>query len=369
MKIFLLISPKNRTVYNFRGELIRAIRDKGYEVIVTGPDQIDVDKIEALGARFVEIPMNKTGTSVTSDLKYCLALYKLMKREKPDATLGYTIKPVVYGAIAAKTANIHNINSMVTGGGYTFIDTSMKARILGVIVRNLYRVGLGKTDHVIFQNSDDLNEFCEHGLAKRGKCRIVNGSGVDTAHFAPTPLPKAPVTFFMLSRLLKSKGVSEYLEAACMAKAKRPDLRFLLLGKYENAMQDALDRDYIQAFIRDGTVERFEETSDVRPYYAMCSVYVLPSYREGTPRTVLEAMAMGRPILTTDTQGCRETVRNGENGFLVPAKDATALAEKMLWFAGHPERIPEMGEASRRYAIEKFDVHMVNANMLRYMEL
>ena len=366
---FLLISPKNRTVYNFRGELVKEIIRRGYEVLVTGPDRTDVDKIEALGARFVEIPMNKTGTSITGDLKYCRALYGLMKREKPDATLGYTIKPVVYGAIAAKLTHVPNINSMVTGGGYTFIATSMKARVLSVIVRNLYRVGLGMADHVIFQNRDDLNEFCARRLVKRGKCRIVNGSGVDTARFSPSPLPDGSVTFFMLSRLLKSKGVGEYLEAARMVKETNPDARFLLLGKYETAMQDALDRDYVEAFIRDGIIERFEETSDVRPYYAMCSVYVLPSYREGTPRTVLEAMAMSRPILTTDTQGCRETVKDGENGFLVPVKDAAALAEKMLWFVEHPERISEMGEASRKYAEEKFDVQKVNADMLRHMEL
>jgi len=366
---FLLISPKNRTVYNFRGELVKEIIQKGYEVVVTGPDQTDVDKIEELGARFVEIPMNKTGTSVTGDLKYCRALYRLMKREKPDATLGYTIKPVVYGAIAAKLAGVKNVNSMVTGGGYTFIATSMKARMLGTIVRSLYRVGLGKADHVIFQNRDDLNEFCERRLVNRKKCSIVNGSGVDTSRFALSPLPDTPATFFMLSRLLKSKGVGEYLEAAKIAKTRHPEARFLLLGKYETAMQDALDRDYVEAFIRDGIIERFEETSDVRPYYEMCSVYVLPSYREGTPRTVLEAMAMGRPILTTDTQGCRETVKDGVNGFLVLIRDVQSLADKICWFIEHPESIPEMGKASRNYAEEKFDVHKVNADMLRYMKL
>ena len=173
----------------------------------------------------------------------------------------------------------------------------------------------------------------------------------------------------MLSRLLKSKGVGEYLEAARLVKAQRPEARFLLLGKYETAMQDALPREYVEGFLRDGTVERFEETDDVRPFYAMCSVYVLPSYREGTPRTVLEAMAMGRPILTTDTQGCRETVREGENGFLVPVKDVDTLAEKMLWFLDHPEELAAMGAKSRAYAEEKYDVKKVNADMLRYMKL
>ncbi len=365
---FILISPKNRTVYNFRGDLIKEIIRKGYEVIVTGPDRTDVEKIEALGAKFHEIPMNKTGTSVSSDLKYCKALTEFLKKEKPDATLGYTVKPCIYGAIAAKRAGVKNVTSLVTGGGYTFIATSLKARVLGAIVRTLYRIGFRKADHVIFQNPDDLNEFCEKGLVKKEKCSFVSGSGINLERFEQAPFPET-TTFFMLSRLLKSKGVGEYLEAARIVKEKYPQARFLLLGKYETAMQDALEKDYVEQFIQEGIIERFEETSDVRPYYGMCSVYVLPSYREGTPRTVLEAMAMGRPIITTDTQGCRETVKDGTNGFLVPIRDSRAVADKMIWFLEHPEKIPEMGQESIQYAREKFDVRRVNADMLRIMKL
>ena len=365
---FILISPKNRTVWNFRGDLVKEIIAKGYEVVVTGPDDTGVDKIEALGARFVEIPMNKTGTSIIGDLKYCKALKKLLKEEKPDATLGYTVKPCVYGAIAAKKAKVKNITSLVTGGGYTFTATSFKARVLGFIVRSLYRIGFSKADQVVFQNQDDLNEFCERMLVKREKCGYVNGSGVNLEHFEPAPLPEEP-TFFMLSRLLKSKGVGEYLEAARIVKQKYPQARFCILGKYETAMQDALDREYVEQFIADGIVERFDETTEVRPYYAMSSVYVLPSYREGTPRTVLEAMAMGRPIITTDTQGCRETVKDGVNGFLVPVKDSNAVAEKMIWFIEHPNQIQVMGQESLKYVEDKFDVRKVNAEMIRLMKI
>lgn len=367
MKKFVLISPKNRTVYNFRGDLIKEIINNGYEVVVTGPDQTDVDKIEALGARFVEIQMNKTGTSVISDLKYCKALTNLLKREKPDVTLGYTVKPVIYGAIAAKRAKVKNINSLVTGGGYTFTSTSLKARVLGMIVRTLYKIGFRKADHVIFQNPDDLEEFVSRKLVKREKCSFVNGSGVNIKHFEPTPLPET-TSFFMLSRLLKSKGVCEYLEAARITKEKHPEVRFYILGKYETEMQDAVDREYVEKFIADGIVERFEETSDVRPYYSRCSVFVLPSYREGTPRTVLEAMAMGRPIITTDAPGCRGTVQDGVNGFLVPVKDADAVAEKMVWFIEHPEKIAEMGDASIAYVKDRFDVSKVNEAMIHIMQ-
>lgn len=362
-KKFILISPKNRTVYNFRGDLIKAIIARGYEVIVTGPDQTDVDKIEALGARFVEIPMNKTGTSIIGDLKYCQALTRLFRQEKPDVTLGYTVKPCIYGAIAAKRAEVNNINSMITGGGYTFISTSWKARILGIIVRFLYRIGLRCAHHVIFQNNDDLCEFCDSGLVKRDKCFVVNGSGVNMEHFKPVPFPEQ-MTFLMVSRLLKSKGVGEYLEAARIVKQKHPEVRFMLLGKYETAMQDALPKDYVQTFIDDGIVERFEETSDVRPYYAQCSVYVLPSYREGTPRTVLEAMAMGRPIITTDANGCRETVQDTVNGFLIPVKDAKKTAEAMEQFVENPIYVSSMGEMSKIYCQNKYEVILINREIL-----
>ncbi len=368
MKKFVLISPKNRTAYNFRGDLVKEIVEMGYEVIVTGPDRTDEEKITELGARFVEIPLNKTGTSVRADLKYQKALKKLFREEKPDVTLGYTIKPVIYGAIAAKKAGVKNINSMVTGGGYTFIATSLRAKVLGIITRTLYRIGLKKADRVIFQNPDDLNEFCERGLVKREKCFTVNGSGVNLERFEPTRYPTGP-SFFMLSRLLNGKGVREYLEAARAVKEKYPDTRFCLLGKYETNMQDAVPRDFVEEFVKDGTVERYDETNDVRPYYGLCGVYVLPSYREGTPRTVLEAMAMGRAVITTDTPGCRQTVVDGENGFLIPEKDSAKLAEKMIWFVEHPEAIPEMGAKSRKLVEEKFDVRLVNAEMIRIMEM
>lgn len=365
---FILISPKNRTVYNFRGELIREIVGRGYEVVVTGPDRTDVDKIAELGARFVEIPMNKTGTSVAGDVRYCLALWRLFRAERPDVTLGYTVKPCVYGAIAAKLSGVRRVNCMVTGGGYTFTSTSLKARALGLIVRTLYRFGLGLADRVIFQNPDDMNEFCGRGLVKRAKCGLVNGSGVNLERFRPVPLPREP-SFLMLSRLLKSKGVREYLEAARKVKARYPGARFCLLGRYEDEMQDAVPKEFVERFVADGVVERFDETDDVRPFYTRCNVYVLPSYREGTPRTVLEAMAMGRPILTTDAPGCRGTVEDGRNGFRAPVRDADALARKMMWFIEHPEAIEGMGRASAELVREKFDVRGVNAEMLRIMRL
>lgn len=364
----MLISPKNRTAYNFRGELIEQIRLREYEVIVTGPNRENIDKIETLGARFVEIPMNKNGVNPLADIKYMYQLYKLMRKEKPVSTLGYTIKPVIYGAIAAKIAGVGNINSMITGAGYLFISESLKAKILKWISFVLYRVGLACADKVIFQNPDDQKEFITHKLVKSPKCDTVNGSGVNMRKFRMTPLP-ATITFFMLGRLLYSKGVIEYLEAAKTVKAKYPQVRFMLLGNIVTDMQDGIKAEEIGAYVDSGVVELLEETDNVIQYYSQCSVFVLPSYREGTPRSVLEAMAMGRPVITTDTQGCRETVIDGKNGYLVPIKDSVAVTSAMEYFIKNPGLIEKMGRESFELCKAKFEVAKVNSMMLKIMGL
>lgn len=365
---FILISPKNRTAYNFRGDLIKKIIACGYEVVVTGPDRDNVERIEELGARFVEIPMNKNGVNPLEDLNYQKALCELFKKEKPDVTLGYTSKPVIYGAIAAKKAGVPHIVSMVTGAGYAFTAESTKAKIIKTIMSVLYRKAFRCADTVIFQNDDDKAEFLSMKLLKAEKCRVVNGSGVNTVRFMPAAYPEK-ISFFMLSRFLKSKGVREYLEAARLVKEKHPEVDFYLLGKYETEMQDAIPKEEIEQYINDGIVTRFDETNDVRPYYEKCSVYVLPSYREGTPRTVLEAMSMGRAVITTDTQGCRGTVIDGKTGYLVPVKNSQAVAEKMLTFIENPELISQMGAESAKYCCEKFDVNIVNNDMCKYLNI
>lgn len=368
MKKFILISPKNRTSYNFRGDLIRDIIAKGYEVIVTGPNRENVDRIEELGARFIEIPMNKNGLNPLSDLRYLWQLYRLMRRETVSVSLGYTIKPVVYGTLAAWMAGVKNRNAMVTGAGYLFISNSFKARVLRTISSFLYRIGLGCATHVIFQNNDDLEEFTGRRLCKAGKCHVVNGSGVNMRKFTPSGYPGVP-TFFMLSRLLYAKGVMEYLRAAEIVKTKYPQVRFMLLGKLEAAMQDAIPQEVFAPFVEKGIIEHFPETDDVASFYGQCSVYVLPSYREGTPRTVLEAMASARPIITTFTPGCKGTVEEGQNGFLVPVRDVETLAERMIYFLEHPDRIMEMGAASLALCREKYEVSIVNKQMLEIMEI
>ncbi len=359
----LLISPKNRTVFNFRGDLIRALLSKGHDVVVTGPNHDHIDEINKLGVEFVCVPADKNGTSILGDIRYLSGLCKVIRRTKPHITLGYTIKPVIYGAIAARLFRVKSIISMVTGAGYVFSSKSAT----GTIAKLLYHIGLLCADTVIFQNPDDMLMFIKNGLVNHDKARVVNGSGVNTGVFVPSALPDQ-VAFFMLSRIMYSKGVYEYLEAARMVKSHNSDTRFMLLGATEG-IQDSLPISILRKYVDDGTVEYYSETDDVRSYYAQCSVFVLPSYSEGTPRTVLEAMAMGRPIITTDAPGCRETVKDGYNGFIVPVRDAAALAHKMQWFIDNPDRISIMGGNSSVYCRSKFDVDKVNQDMIKYLGL
>lgn len=366
MKTIVIVSPKNRTVYNFRGELIHRLKEDGFRVIVTGPNQDDIEGIKKLGIEFVEIPMNKDGTNPFKDLQYMNSLRKLFKKEKPNACLCYTIKPVIYGGIAARLCRIKNINLLITGTGFLFTSQSLKARVLKTISMALYRFSFAGARNIIFQNPDNRQEFIDYKLVKVNKTSIVNGSGVNMEKFATTPFPKE-LSFFMLSRMLHSKGVGEYIEACKILKGKYPEIKFRLLGNIAHNMKDAIPEDYIMSAVKDGTIELIGETNDVRKYYSDCTVYVLPSYREGTPRSVLEAMATGRPIVTCDVPGCRETVIDGENGFLVPAKDVNSLADAMEKFILDPALIPQMGQKSWELCKKKYDVNKVNNDMMRIM--
>lgn len=367
MKTFLLISPKNRTVHNFRGDLIRQIQSRGYQVCVTGPDKTDLERVLALGVEFIEIPMNKNGVNPLKDIKYLLALRRVIREKRPCVTLGYTIKPAIYGAIAARLEHVPTVCSMITGVGYLFTSTSLKARVLKLCAKALYRLGLACAGKVIFQNPDDRADFLQARLVRGNKTRVVHGSGVNTSYFAPAPLPEE-FTVLTISRALRSKGAGEFLAAARIVHAARKDIRMVFVGAIDESMQDSLREEDVMACAREGAIEYHPETSDVRQYIRECSLFALASYREGTPRTVLESMAMARPIITTDVPGCRETVKEGENGFLVPAGNAGALAGKILQAAALPrERLEEMARASRDYCEEKFDVHKVNDDMCAIM--
>ena len=371
MKTFLLIASFPDSLIKFRGPLLRALVAKGLDVHVAAPDLADVPDIrtelEALGITLHGISLKRTGTNPVADLATVAELWRLMRRIRADYVLGYTIKPVIYGSMAAWLANVPNRFALVTGLGYAFTgEASGKRCLLRRLIQRLYRFGLSKSRKVFFQNPDDEALFRQLGLlpADIPSC-VVNGSGVDVADYALAPLPEKP-SFLLIARLLGDKGVREYAQAARKVKAQYPDAVFRLVGWIDDN-PDAISQQELDGWVNTGTVEFLGKLADVRPAIADCNVYVLPSYREGTPRTVLEAMAMGRPVITTDAPGCRETVTDGDNGFLVPVKAVDELAAAMVRFIENPELVAGMGERSRLVAEQKYDVHRVNEFMLGEM--
>lgn len=366
---FLLIAGFPDSLLHFRGPLIGALLEASQEVHVAAPDLSAISpvrlELESRGVTVHQIPLRRTGTNPLADLRLTLHLIRLMSRIRPDRVLGYTIKPVVYGTLAATVARVPMRFALITGLGYAFQGDGERG-LLRSLVQRLYSLALRRTQMTFFQNPDDESLFRTLDLLPRGvsSC-VVNGSGVDVSAFSVAPMP-AGTRFLLIARLLGDKGVREYVAAARKVRARHPEAVFSLVG-WIDVNPDAIRRDELDAWITEGVIDYLGRLNDVRPAIAGCTVYVLPSYREGTPRTVLEAMAMGRAVITTDAPGCRETVVNGENGILVPVKAVDELADAMLRFIEQPELAFRMGQRSRQIAEEKYDVHRVNAVMLREM--
>ncbi len=345
--------------------------EAGHDVVACAP-QFPDDVIDALtGMRVVckDIPLERTGVNPLHDIRTLITLKRLFVGFRPDVVLSYTVKPVIYGSLAAGLAGVPGIYSMITGLGYSFGDSSVKQRIVGIPVQMLYRCALRNNSAVFFQNPDDQSLFSSRRLiANPGQAVLINGSGVDVEFYGEAPPVTDNISFLLIARLLRDKGILEYVEAARRIKARYPNVSFRVVGPFDSN-PSAIGKGLVESWSRERIIEYLGETRDVRPYIADCSVYVLPSYREGTPRSVLEAMAMARPVITTDAPGCRETVMHGRNGYLVPVKDAASLSEAMERFIKAPQLIPQMGRESRRIAVEKYDVRRVNDRVLRVMGL
>lgn len=362
MKI-LIVSPKNKTVFNFRGDLVKDMIARGHTVMVTGPNRDFLDDIYALGVeKFIEVPLVKDNTSVSGDMHYFKRLRKVMKDENPDMVFSYTIKPVVYGSMAAGMAGVKRIVAMVTGLGRVYTSDNLKTKAVRRITKTLYKRAFSSCDKVIFQNKDDIRELVSDHYLPEEKTALVNGSGVNMERFRRSELPETPV-FLMVGRVIKEKGVAEFCNAARVLKKEVPEARCILLGGFDQSI-GALQPEDIQPFIDDGSIEFPGEVKDPVAFYGNCSVFVLPSYyREGLPRTILEAMSCGRPVITTDWPGCREPMVDGESGFLIPVQDADALAEKMILLAKDRALLERMGEKVWERCRENYAVEIVNAQM------
>lgn len=368
MKI-LVLSSFTTSLFWFRIDMMKSFLREGCEVVAAA-DESEAqwgEKFAQLGIRYRSIPVQRNGTNPLRDLKTLRALKALISEEKPDKIFAYQAKTVIYGGIAAASCGIQEFYPLIAGLGSIFLGNGWKTKLLRRILVTEYKYGMRKAPKVFFQNDDDLGVFVKHGIVKREQAVMLNGSGVNLEKFPPVAQPEKPA-FLCISRLIRDKGVMEYLLACRKLKQRRPQVRCMLVGPFDTN-PSAIKKEELQSFIDDGSIEYFGEQKDVQPYLALCSAYVLPSYHEGTPKTVLEAMATGRAILTTDAPGCRQTVTDGKNGYLVPVKDVDALVSAMERLLDTPDTCEAMGKESRKLAEARYDVHKINQIIQKTMGL
>ena len=362
-KTIIFISNTAFSIYNFRfGVMERLIAD-GCKVITVGPTDIYSAKLAAMGCQVIDMPMAAKGVNPREDLFLLGHLQRLYKSIKPDFIFHYTIKPNIYGSVAARLAGIPSI-AVTTGLGYTFINDNWVARV----ARWLYKVAFLGPKEVWFLNEDDRQTFLRHRLVAADKAVLLHGEGVNTTHFYPQPAPLADgkTRFLLVARMLWDKGVGEYVKAARQVRKQHPNAVFQLLGECGLPNPSVISREQMAGWEREGVIEYLGTTTDVRPYIASADCLVLPSfYREGVPRTLMEAAAMGKPLITTDNVGCRDVVIDGETGWLCPIKDAAALADCMVQLLAMPVADRQaMGMAGRRFIEQNFDEQKVVAHYL-----
>lgn len=365
---FLIIGSRTKMHINFRGDLIHEISKRGYDVVSICPQSGYEEELSKLGSRFIKIYNKKDKISPLDNIRYFYNLYKIIKKEKPDKVLAYTIKPVIFGCIAAKMAGVKEIYALVTGLGFVYTLRNMKTKMIRVFTRIGYKVAFKYCNKVILQNVDDKCDLIKNGYIKEGKIKVVSGSGVNMNRFRYCDLPEQ-MNFLMISRMIKTKGIVEYFKAAEIIKKKYKDVKFTFIGAMDSK-QDAMPKEKLERYIKENIVEYHEETNDVQSFMKACKVFVLPSYyREGIPRTLLEALSMGRPIITTDSIGCRETVIENQNGFLVQSRNVEQLVEKMEWCINNQSKLVQMGKESYEYCKRRFDVNIVNNDMIKIMNI
>lgn len=351
-------------VINFRKGLIAGLQRAGFRVVALAPTDAYSPLFAELGVEHVPIPMDSQGVSPRRDLGLLLRYLAALRRIRPVAFLGYTAKPNVYGSLAAHVLGIPVINN-VSGLGTAFIRKGLLTRI----VSGLYRLAFRRSSTIFFQNPDDRDLLVSAGLVPVGRTEVLPGSGIDLARFAPGAASRPreqPFTFLLVARLLWDKGVGEYVEAARLVRAAHPSVRFQLLGFLDVANRTAVPRADVEGWVSEGLIDYLGHADDVRPFLAAADCVVLPSYREGLPRTLLEAAAMGKPLIATDVPGCRHIAVHGVNGYLCTVRDARSLAEAMTNMLALPDAERRaMGVAARTKAEAEFDERTV---VERYLE-
>jgi len=359
MKV-LIVSNTSLTVRNFRVGLMQALKSKEYDVMFCAQDNGYASEVKEKGFAFIPLTIDRKSTNIFVDLKQIISLYKIYRKERPDIVLHYTIKPNIYGSMAAALAGVPCINN-ITGLGYVFI----KKDAVYFLVKFLYKISCNLAKRTFFQNKDDQNLFLGKGLITKKKAVLVNGSGIDTSFFSPdfcrsVKKEEGLFVFLFTGRFLWDKGVGEFVDAARLTKQKYTKTQFWLAGIIDEGNPAGISHETIKKWEKDGVIACHGEVKDIRPFICMSDCVVLPSYREGIPRSLLEALAMEKPIITTNATGCREVVESGINGFSVPIRDYRALSESFCKIIElSPEERLKMGKAGREKVKKEFEEKII----------
>ena len=376
-KKVILIGTVATSFYGFRADLICTLLKKGHKVYAFTSEYTteDLMKIEKLGAIPVTYTLDRGGLNPLADIVSTYKLAKKIQKIKPDLVFSYFSKPVIFGTIAAKLARVPQVIGMLEGLGYTFTEQpeglSKKIQFIKKVQVLLYKIALPQLNKLIFLNSDDPKDLLEQHLIKVKNVEVLGGIGLNLKDYPYQPLTniQQPLNFLFIGRLLKEKGIHDFLNAAKIVKEKYPETLFTVLGAIDPYNLGALQQTELNDLISSNIIHYPGHVNNVKDWIADSHVFVLPSYREGVPRSTQEAMAIGRAIITTDVPGCRETVVDGINGFLVPRWNADVLAEKMIYFIENPEQICIMGNESHKIAVEKFDADKVNRRLIQILGL
>jgi len=376
MKV-IFIGTVASSFYGFRADLIRTLLKKGHQVYAFTSEYTaeDLKKIEKLGATPITYTLNRGGLNPLADIIATYQLSKKIKAINPDLVFSYFSKPVIFGTLAAKLAKAPRVVGMLEGLGYTFTEQpeglSKKTQLIKKIQVFLYKIALPQLDQLIFLNPDDPKDLLEKYAINVKKVEVLGGIGLNLQDYPYQPLSNIhlPLKFLFIGRLLKEKGIHEFVQAAKLVKKIYPDTEFTVLGAIDHHNLGALQQTELDSLISSNIIQYPGHVSNIKDWFADSHVFVLPSYREGVPRSTQEAMAIGRAVITTDVPGCRETVVDGVNGFLVPKWNPEALAEKMIYFIENPEQIQVMGAESYKIAVEKFDAEKVNQRLVNILGL
>ena len=376
MKI-VIIGTVASSFLGFRADLIKVLLEQQYKVYTFTSEysQDDLKRIEELGAIPVTYQLNRGGLNPLADITATYALSKKIKSIAPDLVFSYFAKPVIFATLAAKLAKVPKVIGMLEGLGYTFTDQpeglNKKTKLIKSTQVLLYKLALPQLDKLIFLNPDDPKDLLERYSIKVKQVEVLGGIGLNLNEYAYQPIDhiERPIKFLFIGRLLKEKGIHEFIAAVRQVKQRYPDAQFTVLGEVDAANLGALQQSELDELTSSNIINYPGQVNNVQEWIADSHVFVLPSYREGVPRSTQEAMAIGRAIITTDVPGCRETVVDGVNGFLVGKWNPKALAEKMIYFIEHPEQIKIMGDESYRIAQEKFDADKVNTRLLEILGL